>query len=49
MIGGVFSVLFGTGGPVYIVFLSARIQEKASLRATSAIIVTVSKTTTHTF
>jgi uncharacterized membrane protein YfcA len=40
--GGVFSVLFGTGGPVYIVFLSARIQDKASLRATSAMIVTVS-------
>ncbi|MEP7275097.1 MAG: sulfite exporter TauE/SafE family protein [Betaproteobacteria bacterium] len=40
--GGVFSALFGTGGPVYMVFLSARIQDKASLRATSAAVVTMS-------
>ena len=42
VIGGVFSALFGTGGPVYIVFLSARIPDKSSLRATSAIVVAVS-------
>jgi len=42
IVGGVFSVLFGTGGPVYMVFLAARIEDKAQLRATSAIIVTVS-------
>jgi uncharacterized membrane protein YfcA len=42
VVGGVFSALFGTGGPVYIVYLSARIPDKSSLRATSAIIVAVS-------
>jgi len=40
--GGVFSVMFGTGGPIYMVFLSARIQDKAALRATSATIVAMS-------
>jgi hypothetical protein len=42
LVGGVFSALFGTGGPVYVVFLSARIHDKAALRATSVFIVTVS-------
>jgi uncharacterized protein len=42
IVGGNFSMLFGTGGPVYMVYLSARISDKASLRATSAMIVTVS-------
>jgi uncharacterized membrane protein YfcA len=41
-IGGVFSALFGTGGPIYMVFLSARIHDKSSLRATSAIVVAIS-------
>jgi len=40
--GGAFSVMFGTGGPIYMVFLSARIQDKAALRATSATIVAMS-------
>jgi uncharacterized protein len=40
--GGVFSVLFGTGGPIYMVFLSARIGDKAALRATSVLVVSVS-------
>ena len=40
--GGIFSALFGTGGPIYIVFLSARIDDKSALRATSAIVVGVS-------
>lgn len=40
--GGVFSALFGTGGPVYIVFLSARIQDKSVLRATASLMVTLS-------
>ena len=39
VVGGVFSALFGTGGPIYIVFLSARIDDKSALRATSAIVV----------
>ena len=42
VIGGVFSALFGTGGPIYMVFLSARIDDKSALRATSAIVVAVS-------
>ncbi|MET0346285.1 MAG: sulfite exporter TauE/SafE family protein [Casimicrobiaceae bacterium] len=42
LIGGVFSVMFGTGGPVYMVFLSARIKDKAALRATSATIIAIS-------
>ncbi len=42
VVGGVFSVLFGTGGPIYMVYLSARIQDKGTLRATSSVIVTVS-------
>jgi uncharacterized protein len=40
--GGVFSVMFGTGGPIFMVYLSARIADKAELRATSAVIVTCS-------
>jgi uncharacterized membrane protein YfcA len=39
--GGVFSSLFGTGGPVYVTFLSARIDDKAALRATCAIVVAI--------
>jgi len=42
IVGGVFSVLFGTGGPIYMVYLSARIHDKGTLRATSSVIVTVS-------
>ena len=40
--GGVFSVLFGTGGPIFMIFLAARIHDKSRLRATSSIVVTVS-------
>jgi len=40
--GGIFSALFGSGGPIYMVFLSARIRDKSVLRATSAIVVAVS-------
>lgn len=42
VIGGVFSALFGTGGPIYIVFLSARIDDKSVLRATVSIVVALS-------
>jgi len=41
-IGGIFSALFGSGGPIYMVFLSVRIRDKSALRATSAIVVAVS-------
>jgi uncharacterized membrane protein YfcA len=40
--GGVFSSLFGTGGPLYLVYLSARLRDKASLRATAALMVSLS-------
>jgi uncharacterized membrane protein YfcA len=39
--GGVFSSLFGTGGPVYVIFLSARIGDKSALRATTALVVAI--------
>ena len=42
LIGGIFSVTFGTGGPIYMVFLSARIHDKSVLRATSSVVITVS-------
>ncbi len=41
-VGGVFSVLFGTGGPVYMVYLSARIDDKSQLRATSSVLIACS-------
>jgi len=42
VVGGIFSALFGTGGPIYVIFLSARIADKSALRATSALVVAVS-------
>lgn len=41
-VGGIFSALFGTGGPVYMVYFSARIHDKAALRATSSAMLAVS-------
>jgi len=43
-VGGMFSAVFGTGGPIYMVYLAARIHDKTVLRATSSLIVTVSVT-----
>ena len=42
LVGGVFSVLFGTGGPIYMIYLAARIHDKTTLRATSSVLVTAS-------
>ena len=42
LFGGVFSVMFGTGGPIYMVYLSARVGDKTALRATSSVLVTIS-------
>jgi uncharacterized membrane protein YfcA len=39
--GGVFSVLFGTGGPIYMTFLAARIRDKTTLRATATMVVSL--------
>lgn len=41
-IGGVFSALFGTGGPVYTIYLARRISDKSALRATAALTLFVS-------
>ena len=39
LVGGVFSALFGTGGPLYMMYLSSRIPDKSVLRATSSMVV----------
>jgi uncharacterized membrane protein YfcA len=39
LVGGVFSALFGTGGPVYTLFLARRIHDTARLRATVGAII----------
>jgi uncharacterized membrane protein YfcA len=38
-IGGIFSALFGTGGPLYMAYLASRIEDKTALRATSSMII----------
>lgn len=40
--GGVVSALFGTGGPVYVIYLARRIADPAELRATIAAVVMLS-------
>lgn len=37
--GGVFSTVFGTGGPLYTLFLASRITDTSSLRATLAAVI----------
>ena len=39
LVGGVFSSLFGTGGPVYTLYLARRIADTARLRATVAAVI----------
>jgi hypothetical protein len=39
MVGGVVSALFGTGGPVYVVYLAGRIRDTGVLRATIAAVI----------
>lgn len=41
-IGGIFSALFGTGGPVYVSYLAGRIHDAAALRATIASVILAS-------
>jgi uncharacterized membrane protein YfcA len=43
--GGVFGALFGSGGPVYVVYLSRRLADKSELRATVSGLITVSTIT----
>jgi hypothetical protein len=42
IVGGMFSAVFGTGGPIYIVYLAARIHDKTALRATMSLMITIS-------
>jgi uncharacterized protein len=37
--GGVFTSLFGTGGPLYTIYLSRRLRDKSALRATISLLV----------
>ncbi|MBL8332348.1 MAG: sulfite exporter TauE/SafE family protein [Rubrivivax sp.] len=39
LVGGVFTALYGTGGPVYTIYLVRRIADKARLRATTGTLV----------
>jgi len=41
-VGGVGSALFGTGGPIYAIYLASRIEDKRELRATITAVVWVS-------
>ena len=41
-IGGVFSALYGTGGPIYTTYLARRIDDKGRLRATISMLILVS-------
>ena len=41
-VGGVFSALFGTGGPIYTIYLARRIGDKRQLRATVSTLILVS-------
>jgi uncharacterized membrane protein YfcA len=39
VVGGVFSALFGTGGPIYMAYLSSRVEDARRLRATSSLMI----------
>jgi uncharacterized membrane protein YfcA len=40
--GGVFTALFGTGGPIYVIYLAGRLHDKSALRATIGALIFVS-------
>jgi uncharacterized protein len=40
--GGVFSAMFGTGGPIYVIYLSRRCPQLAQMRATVAALIMIS-------
>lgn len=42
LVGGVFSALFGTGGPIYTLYLARRLDDLGVLRATMSAVVLVS-------
>jgi uncharacterized membrane protein YfcA len=39
--GGMFTALFGTGGPIYTVYLSRRVRDKVKLRATISLVILI--------
>lgn len=39
LIGGAFTALYGTGGPVYTIYLARRLSDKAQLRATIGVLI----------
>jgi uncharacterized membrane protein YfcA len=41
MAGGIFTALFGTGGPIYTIYLARRLNDKAVLRATISALIFV--------
>jgi uncharacterized protein len=41
-VGGVFGSLFGTGGPIYTIYLARRLQDKSGLRATISMLLLLS-------
>jgi len=41
-VGGIFTSLYGTGGPIYVVYLSRKIHEEAKRRATMATLIFLS-------
>lgn len=41
-VGGVFTALFGTGGPIYVIYLAGRLHDKSALRATIGALIFVS-------
>jgi uncharacterized membrane protein YfcA len=42
MAGGVFTALFGTGGPIYTIYLTRRLPDKLVLRATISVLIFIS-------
>lgn len=42
LVGGVFSAMFGTGGPVYTLYLSRRFSEMDAFRATISVVILLS-------
>lgn len=39
VIGGAFTALYGTGGPIYMIYLARRLQDKTKLRATIGVLI----------
>lgn len=39
LIGGTFTAMYGTGGPIYMIYLARRLADKAELRATIGVLI----------